>query len=652
MLITLAFQNVKAHAISIGVTSLTADRQSAKVGEIVKINASATGTKNLLYKFSIYDGARWYTLQDYSSKNSTQWQPYRPATQKIKVEVKDRYSKTIATVYKQISFEVYSTVKAQSITSSISSPVTVNTSVKFTANINLTNGVLYRYYIYDGQSWSMVRDYTYDKMYTWVPSKEGKYKVKVDIKQANSLRNPDTSIETSYEVRSSTATISNIAFDKTSPTLVNTPITITAIGGGTSSILYKFMVNDGTGWVTLKDYSVDNKFIWNPTSGASYTVRVQVKAQGSTSDFENFLDKTFVVAKLPQVQQISTNLASPRRLGNTIIISSKSVDGIASLYRYWINDGSQWILVNDYSTNSTYTWIPSKEGKYKIKVDVKDISSKNIYDGSKEIEFEILRYGSISYNNTNITLDSFVNSQMGLASKAQTWSSGNWIDATRDQAKYYADPNNFITDYGVYQFLKLNYVDGITVEDLNNVLLGKGVLEGKGASFIQAGKTYNVNPVYLVAHSLLETGNGTSALATGITVSQVHEIFGNIGSKLIPVSSPVKVYNVYGVGAYDSNPDLWGSENAYKQGWFTVDQAIVGGAKFISQSYINSTTYNQNTLYKMRWDIATIYKSPNTLYVHQYATDVGWAYKQSQIMKNIILKMKNSMFYYEIPKFN
>ncbi|WP_128215828.1 triple tyrosine motif-containing protein [Clostridium manihotivorum] len=652
MLITLAFQNVKAYAISIGVTSLTTDRQSAKVGEIVKINASATGTKNLLYKFSIYDGARWYTLQDYSSKTSTQWQPYRPATQKIKVEVKDRYSKTISTAYKQINFEVYSTVKAESISSSISSPVTVNTSVKFTANINLPNGVLYRYYIYDGQNWSMVRDYTYDKTYTWIPSKEGKYRVKVDIKQANSLRNPDTSIETSYEVKSSTATISNIAFDKATPALVNTPITITAMGGGTSSILYKFMVNNGTGWVTLRDYSADNKFIWNPTEGSSYTVRVQVKAQGSTSEFENFLEKTFVIARLPQVQQISTNLASPRRLGNTIIISSKAVDGISSLYRYLINDGSQWVLVNDYSANSTYTWIPSKEGKYKIKVDVKDISSKNIYDGSKEIDFEILRYGSISYTNTNITLDSFVNSQMGLASKAQTWSSGNWIDATRDQVKYYADPNNFITDYGVYQFLKLNYVDGITVEDLNNVLLGKGVLEGKGASFIQAGKTYNVNPVYLVAHSLLETGNGTSALATGITVSQVHEIFGNIGSKLIPVSTPMKVYNVYGVGAYDSNPDLWGSENAYEQGWFTVDQAIVGGAKFISQSYINSTTYNQNTLYKMRWDIGTIYRSPNTLYAHQYATDVGWAYKQSQIMKNIILKMKNSMFYYEIPKFN
>lgn len=648
----MVLNSVKAQAATIQIKGLSTDRQTAKVGETVNISASAIGSINLLYKFSIYDGAKWYTLQDYTSRANTQWVPYRASTSKIKVEVKDRYNKSVATVYKQINYQVYSTVKAQSITTNVSSPSNIGTTVKFTTNINLANGVLYKYSIYNGQVWSVLRDYTYDMTYNWNPTNIGKYKVRVDIKQANSLRNPDTYIETSYEVKNPIATISSVTFDKVSPALINAPITISAVGGGTTNILYKFMVDKGTGWSTLNDYSNSSKFIWTPMTEGTYKIRVEVKNQGSTSYYDNYMEKTFIVASIPQIDDLSTNLASPRRLGNTITATTKVVGGSTILYRYWINDGIQWTLVRDYSNNNSYNWVPIKEGKYKIKVDIKDTTSSRSLDNYKEIDFEILRYGVVSYVDTKLGLESFVDSQMALYTKPQAWSNGNWINATKDQVTYYANPNNFINDYGIYQFLKLNYVEGITVEDLNNVLVGKGVLQGKGAAFIEAGKTYNINPVYLVAHSLLETGNGTSALATGITVSAVHEIFGDDKSKLIPIAVPVKVYNVYGVAAYDSNPDLWGSENAYKQGWSTVDKAIIGGAKFISQSYINSTTYKQDTLYKMRWDIASIYKSPNTLYAHQYATDIGWAYKQSQIMKTIISKMNNSMFYYEVPKFN
>ncbi|SHJ07387.1 Beta-N-acetylglucosaminidase [Clostridium cavendishii DSM 21758] len=257
----------------------------------------------------------------------------------------------------------------------------------------------------------------------------------------------------------------------------------------------------------------------------------------------------------------------------------------------------------------------------------------------------------INYFDTNLTFNGFLNSQMNLATKAQVWNDGLWIDATKDQVSYYLNPNNFINDIGINQFLKLNYMDGITAQDLNSVLVGKGVLEGKGQAFLDAGKLYNVNPVYLVAHSFLETGNGTSKLATGISLNSIHESFGDINSKVVSLNKTVTVYNVYGYGAYDSNPDLWGSEKAYAQGWFTVEQAIIGGAKYISSGYINNTTYNQNTLYKMRWDLTTLSKNPSALYAHEYATDIGWAYKQSQIMKNIIIKMKSSIFYYEVPKF-
>jgi len=72
-----------------------------------------------------------------------------------------------------------------------------------------------------------------------------------------------------------------------------------------------------------------------------------------------------------------------------------------------------------------------------------------------------------------------------------------------------------------------------------------------------------------------------------------------------------------------------GSQRAYKEGWDTPEKAIIGGAQFIASSYINSSIYKQDTLYKMRWN-------PANPTVHQYATDIGWAVKQTRSLDKII----------------
>lgn len=72
---------------------------------------------------------------------------------------------------------------------------------------------------------------------------------------------------------------------------------------------------------------------------------------------------------------------------------------------------------------------------------------------------------------------------------------------------------------------------------------------------------------------------------------------------------------MFGIGAYDSDAVRQGFIRAKQEGWNTVRKAIIGGAKFIANSYIHQ---GQNTLYKMRWN-------PTNPGTHQYATDVNWA---------------------------
>ncbi|ECD6517482.1 mannosyl-glycoprotein endo-beta-N-acetylglucosamidase, partial [Salmonella enterica subsp. enterica] len=132
----------------------------------------------------------------------------------------------------------------------------------------------------------------------------------------------------------------------------------------------------------------------------------------------------------------------------------------------------------------------------------------------------------------------------------------------------------------------------------------KGILAGKASAFVTAANAYGINEIYLISHALLETGNGTSTLANGVKVNGK------------------TVYNMYGIGAYDGSAISSGAQYAYNAGWFTPEAAIIGGAKFIAQGYVNA---GQDTLYKMRWNPDAAEKTGNA--THQYASDIGWATK-------------------------
>ncbi|KGM99334.1 beta-N-acetylglucosaminidase [Clostridium botulinum] len=289
-----------------------------------------------------------------------------------------------------------------------------------------------------------------------------------------------------------------------------------------------------------------------------------------------------------------------------------------------------------------------ESGRYKLIVYVKAFNRQGIsldnntdYDNYSSMYFKVINKNIISdkkenetltYTNYNKTLTESINDQ--IKNGQPVYSEGiSWIQSSKALVKYYMNPNNFLDDLGKYQFLNLNYMEGVTANDLNNLLKGRGILENKGETFLKAAKINNINPIYLVSHALLETGNGKSVLATGVLVSTVKE-------KSV---TPRKTYNMFGVGAIDKNPVKCGSEYAYTEKWFTPEEAILGGAKFIGNGYINSDKYKQNTLYKMRWNINVSY--------HQYATDIGWAYKQLGRIRNFMAQCKSAKPVFDIPKF-
>lgn len=195
------------------------------------------------------------------------------------------------------------------------------------------------------------------------------------------------------------------------------------------------------------------------------------------------------------------------------------------------------------------------------------------------------------------------------------WVSGNYVDWVADE---YSAP--------MFQFLNLSGPSGATMGDLAKILNGRGILSGTEEAFYQAARENNINEIFLTSLALHETGNGSSTLANG----QLYE------GKM--------VYNMFGIGAIDSNPNFHGAKYAFEQEWFTPEAAIIGGARFASRNYVNHSTYRQDTLYKMRWN-------PGRPGVHQYATDVGWANKQTSFIRQLYQQVNMFNLRFDIPRY-
>ena len=219
-----------------------------------------------------------------------------------------------------------------------------------------------------------------------------------------------------------------------------------------------------------------------------------------------------------------------------------------------------------------------------------------------------------------------------------------FVTPSKADLEYYLNPKNFTnSDKGMMQFfIFYTYKGGITESELNSYLNSLPKVNGKntvfynqGKAFINAAQKYDIDLVYLVSHAMWETGYGKSVLAQGQTITSY---------KGKPLDKPVTVYNFFGIGAIDKSANVSGAEASYSNGWTSIEKTIEGSAKWISANYINSSKYNQNTIYKMKFNYDYIW--------HQYATDVNWSNGISGIMNNIISMYDTaSNLEFEVPDY-
>ncbi|MBR0385800.1 MAG: hypothetical protein IJI05_04550 [Erysipelotrichaceae bacterium] len=209
----------------------------------------------------------------------------------------------------------------------------------------------------------------------------------------------------------------------------------------------------------------------------------------------------------------------------------------------------------------------------------------------------------------------------------------SWYAANKQTVGYYIDPRNFLNEVNIFMFLTLSFRETESVAAVQRLLNGtfmKGTAPGTGKTYAQifyeAGRQSHASAIYLASLARQEQGVNGSRAITGESFTYNGKTYSGL-------------YNFYNIGA-TSGPDNWkkgliyanGGERgttlrtSYNRPWNSIEKAIVGGALWIADGYID---VGQDTVYFMKFNV-TKYST----FGHQYMTNVQAAYSQSSSMYN------------------
>lgn len=185
---------------------------------------------------------------------------------------------------------------------------------------------------------------------------------------------------------------------------------------------------------------------------------------------------------------------------------------------------------------------------------------------------------------------------------------GGWYQANTKTIAYYMDPRNFLNVNDVFMFESLSYdkttqtLDGVEKILDGSFMDGVKIKDTAGNSltyaqtYIKAAEQTKVSPYHLASRTIQEVGRAGSNSVSGKKPGYEGLYnFYNIGAS--QGSDPIANGLRYASGVTSSDAN----KKKYMLPWNSQYKAIVGGAIWIGNGYINSQ-YKQNTMYFQKFN--------------------------------------------------
>ncbi|MGK0465862.1 triple tyrosine motif-containing protein [Clostridium sp.] len=181
----------------------------------------------------------------------------------------------------------------------------------------------------------------------------------------------------------------NILFSLEKPEENNKEIVISVENKVEENLEYKFLVALEGMWTTIKELREDSIAIWKPEIEGRYAVMVQAKRKESNKSFDYMSKTDYIVGKacdrlISDIYIDKTEIMVGEKIILTVIGTK-----IPIMYRYWVRENENWLLVKDYSPENKLIFTSKYSGNQEFLVECKNLDSEKTFDDFKNIKFNV-----------------------------------------------------------------------------------------------------------------------------------------------------------------------------------------------------------------------------------------------------------------------
>jgi len=380
----------------ISIRTFTTDLSSPQIADTtIVLKPVITGGKNLLYRF-IIDGN--YGEDSGFSRNSTfTWNAKKAGKYKLMLWVKDSTydgnyedSATIDFVIDEVSDEPVKIIQVI-----LDKDNKVLKGEKINLKVVATGGTDIRYSFIVKKGAKEVERIEYGTC-NWVdytPEEKGNYELEVRVKDKYSKREFDGHSSILLEVFDFVpASIDYVLFPPKERYIAGDLITMDVITQNTSDVLLRYVLTINGHKVEETSFVDNNKYGFTPNYPGVYTVEIYAKSKDSDREYDFKKDTVITVeGGFPVTNTKITSDKVEAICNETVSFTVSLKGGKEVLYEFYLWEKNEWNLVQGYSRNKNFSFIPFVPGKYKLLTLCKSQFANCFYE-----DYDILEFNAVA----------------------------------------------------------------------------------------------------------------------------------------------------------------------------------------------------------------------------------------------------------------
>ncbi len=226
-----------------------------------------------------------------------------------------------------------------------------------------------------------------------MPQEQGYYELEIRVKDMFSVQEYDVSTILHFKVWDYyPAKIDYILYKNQECYVVGEPIIFNVIAQNTKQTLFKYVLSIDDQVIVETQFKDDISFDYVPTVKGKYTLSVMAKNKSSKLEYDTLKEvRIYVQDSFPitNTKIICEAKDDYLLVNNSIFFVVNTKGGRDIGYEFYLMEQGMWRRVQAYSRKNTYSFIPFKEGQYKLLVLTKSEYKNCNYEDYDIYEFNV-----------------------------------------------------------------------------------------------------------------------------------------------------------------------------------------------------------------------------------------------------------------------